>query len=194
MSPVADTTRSVSEQRILGAARRRFERFGYRRTSIAEIAHDSGIAVGTVYRYVKTKEESILQVVEDLNATWLAQARQVLDEPGTPTERLARIGPASVKFNRENKLLSSILNRDTEMVSAPLLERIAEELLEQNVSMMAAVIREGVEEGAMRPVDPEKAAFILFVAGQTLFNQEHHPYEDLMPLLAEIVLEGLLPR
>jgi hypothetical protein len=43
-------------------------------------------------------------------------------------------------------------------------------------------------------VDPEKAAFILFVTGQTLFNQEHHPYEDLMPLLAEIILEGLLPR
>jgi AcrR family transcriptional regulator len=194
MSPVADTTRSVSERRILEAARRRFERFGYRRTSIAEIAHDAGIAVGTVYRYFKTKEEIFFQVVEDLNATWLAQARQVLHEPGTPTERLARIGPASVKFNQENKLLSSILNRDTEMVSAALLDQIAEELLEQNVSMMAAVIREGVEEGTMRPVDPEKAAFILFVTGQTLFNQEHHPYEDLMPLLAEIILEGLLPR
>ena len=75
-----------------------------------------------------------------------------------------------------------------------LLDQIGEELLEQNVSMMAAVIREGVEAGTMRAVDPEKAAFILFVVGQTLFSQEHHPYEDLMPLLAEIVLEGLLPR
>ncbi len=51
MSSATDTTRSVSEQRILNAARRRVETFGYRRTSIAEIARDAGIAVGTVYRY-----------------------------------------------------------------------------------------------------------------------------------------------
>ena len=38
---------SVSKERIVAAARRRFETYGYRRTSIAEIARDAGIAVGT---------------------------------------------------------------------------------------------------------------------------------------------------
>ena len=37
---------SVHEQRILVASRERFESFGYRHTSIAEIARDAGIAAG----------------------------------------------------------------------------------------------------------------------------------------------------
>lgn len=46
----------------------------------------------------------------------------------------------------------------------------------------------------MRPVDPEKEAFILFVAGQTLFGQQRFPYAEILPLFAEISWEGLLPR
>ena len=51
MSPrtTAPAGASAMERRILRAARRRIETFGYRRTSMAEVARDAGIAVGTVY-------------------------------------------------------------------------------------------------------------------------------------------------
>jgi len=194
MSPATDTTRSVSEQRILNAARRRFETFGYRRTSVAEIARDAGIAVGTVYRYFKSKEEIFLQVVRDLNDTWITRAREAMSQPGTPIERLARLGPISMEYNQENKLLNALLNRDPEIVYAPLMDQIADDLLRQNVSLMAEVIQEGVESGNMRPMDPERAAFVIFVAGQTLFGQQSYPYQDVLPLYLDIILNGMLPR
>ncbi len=194
MDPKAQTPRPVPEQRILAAARQRFEAFGYRRTPIAELARDAGIAVGTVYRYFKNKEEIFLEVVRDMNNAWLAQAQEVLKEPGTPHERLARLGSASMKFNQESKLLTSILNRDTEIAHAPLLDQIARDLTEQNVTIMAQVIREGIEAGTLRAVDPERTAFVLFIGGQTLFKQEDHPYQDVLPLYVDIILQGLLPR
>ena len=194
MTQSAETSRPVSLQRILSAARHRFETYGYRRTSIAEIARDAGIAVGTVYRYFKSKEHVFLEAVRDLNDAWLAQARRALSEPGTAIERLMRLGQESVKFNQESKLLTSILNRDTEIAHAPLLERIVRDVVEQNVALMAEVIREGVEEGTIRAVDPEGAAFVLFIGGQTLFNQQDHPYEEVLPLYVEILMQGLIPR
>ena len=84
--------RSVHEQRILVASRQRFASFGYRRTSIAEIARDAGIATGTVYRYFASKEELFRRVVQDLNERWIELARKVLSEPGPAHERLARPG------------------------------------------------------------------------------------------------------
>src|SRR5262245_16306008 len=81
---------SVPRERIVTAARRRFESYGYRRTSIAEIARDAGIAVGTVYRYFAGKEAVFLAVVEDLNEKWLAESRRALDGPGTAADRLDR--------------------------------------------------------------------------------------------------------
>jgi AcrR family transcriptional regulator len=175
-------------------ARRRFETFGYRRTNIAEIARDAGVAAGTIYRHFDNKEDLLRRVVEESNAEWLEEARRVLRGDGTVIERLTRLGQASVEFNRRYRLLGAVLDRDREIIFAPLLDELHDKLLEENVAMMAEVIRQGVEDGSLRPVDPEKAAFILFVAGQTLFGQQRVPYAEILPLFAEITWQGLVPR
>jgi TetR/AcrR family fatty acid metabolism transcriptional regulator len=184
----------LSRQRILASARRRFETYGYRRTSIAEIARDAGIAVGTVYRYFAGKEAVFLAVVEDMNDAWLADARYALDGPGNAMERLRGLGAASIRFAAENALITAIAMRDTDIVFAPLLERIYDNMRRQNVAMIAQVIRDGIREGTFRDIDPERAAYVLFMTGGTLSVQQHHPYADLMPVFEEIVYQGLLPR
>ena len=136
----------------------------------------------TVYRYFASKEDLFRRVVQDLNERWVELARTALSEPGPAHERLARLGPASIEFHRNNKLLTSILNRDTEIIHAPLLDDIRRKLIRENVTLMAEVIRDAIAEGSMRPVDPERAAFIVFMAGQTLFTQEDRPYQEVLPL------------
>jgi AcrR family transcriptional regulator len=175
-------------------ARRRFETFGYRRTNIAEIARDAGVAAGTIYRHFENKEDLLRRVVEASNAEWLEEARRVLRGDGTAIERLTRLGQASVEFNSRYRLLGAVLERDREIIFAPLLDELHDKLLEENVAMMAEVIRRGVEDGSLRAVDPEQAAFILFVVGQTLFAQQRIPYAEILPVFAEITWQGLLPR
>lgn len=194
MSTATAAAPPASRARILAAARKRFEQFGYRRTSIAEIARDAGIAVGTVYRYFETKEATFLAVVEHTIDAWLAEARRVLATPGSAVERLARLGTASIEFNRRSKLMESILARDVEIILAPHLDRLNTDLLERNVAMIADVVRDGVREGSLRDVDPETAAFILFLGGDALRSQKHRPYNQVLPLYMEITMHGLLPR
>ncbi len=183
-----------SAARILEVARRRFETFGYRRTNIAEIARDAGVAPGTIYRHFKNKEDLLRRVVERSHAEWLEEARSVLRGEATAIERLTRLGQASVLFNRRHRLLGAVLERDREIILAPLLDELHDKLLQENVAMMAEVVRRGVEDGSLRPVDPEKTAFILFVAGEALFDQRHLPYAEILPLFTELTREGLLPR
>jgi AcrR family transcriptional regulator len=180
--------------RILAAAQRRFESFGYRRTGIAEIAREAGVAAGTLYRYFRNKEHIFLEVVRDLNETWIARGREAVAGPGTAAERLARFGPASVEQYRQKSLLNAVLARDTDIVFAPLLEEMLQEVLEQTVALMAEVIRDGVAEGTIRAVDPEKTALVLFLAGNALFHDPDSDYRELLPLFADIVQRGLLPR
>ena len=40
-------------------------------------------------------------------------------------------------------------------------------------------------------IDPEKAAFVLYVAGQALFNQPQNGYQDLAPTLMDIAWNGI---
>jgi TetR/AcrR family transcriptional regulator, fatty acid metabolism regulator protein len=185
---------SVSKERIVAAARRRFETYGYRRTSIAEIARDAGIAVGTIYRYFAGKEAVFLGVVEHLNRAWLTESRRALDGPGTAADRLQRLGAASIQFAADNALITAIAMRDTDIVFAPLLERVHEEMQRQNVAMIADVVRDGIREGTFRDVDPVHAAYVLFTAGSILSVQRTYPYAELMPVFETIVYQGLLTR
>src|SRR5689334_6921098 len=86
------TTDSPTRARIVAAAQERFAAFGYRRTGIADIARQAGVAAGTLYRYFDGKEDVFRAVVRELNDAWLARAREVLGGPGTAIERLARLG------------------------------------------------------------------------------------------------------
>jgi AcrR family transcriptional regulator len=187
---------SSTRTRILAAAAKRFAAFGYRRTGVAEIAREAGVAAGTLYRYFRDKEDIFRAVVRELNERWLARARGVLGEPGTAVERLARLGQASVEFNAENSLITSVFRRDHEIVFAPLMEELHEHLLRQNVALIADVLREGIREGTLRPLDPERTAYILFLGGEMLSNQmnRHHPYDEVLPLYTDITMNGLLLR
>src|SRR5438034_238634 len=114
MQGAAQASDSPTRARVLAAAEERFAAFGYRRTGIAEIARDAGVAPGTLYRYFENKEEIFRAVMREGLVRWLETARRVLAEPGTALERLARLGEASVDHNRENALINSVYRRDGE--------------------------------------------------------------------------------
>jgi len=182
----------VSAKRILDSARKCFEAVGYRRANIAEIAREAGVSAGTIYRHFENKEDLLLRVLAEADAEWLSRVRATLAKPGSALERIARLGFASVEYNRENRLLNAVLNRDREMIPAPLIDQLHDELMEENVAMMADVIREGVEEGSLRELDPESTAFVLFESGRALFSQERRGYDELMPVLLDIITQGIV--
>ncbi|HSV05615.1 MAG TPA: TetR/AcrR family transcriptional regulator, partial [Candidatus Binatus sp.] len=116
MQSAAEALDSPTRRRILTAAEKRFAAFGYRRTGIAEIAREAGVAAGTLYRYFENKEEIFRAVMRELLEAWLDMARRVLCEGGTAVERLRRLGEASVDYNRENALINSVYRRDEEII------------------------------------------------------------------------------
>jgi len=160
----------------------------------AQFAREAGVAAGTIYRHFPSKEAILVRVVTDLNREWLRLAREALAEPGSPLERIARLGAASVEFNRRHRIFAAVLERDAEILYAPLLDGLYAAVMRDNVAMLAEVIREGVREGSLAEIDPEQAATVLFVAGRALYGLEDHPYADLIPVLTQIVSHGLLPR
>src|SRR2546423_13971628 len=92
MQGAAEANDSPTRARILAAAEERFAAFGYRRTGIAEIARDAGVAPGTLYRYFENKEEIFPAVMREGLVRWLETARRVLAAPRSPRQGLAHRG------------------------------------------------------------------------------------------------------
>ena len=84
---------AVADKReaILRAATRIFARNGYFNSKVADIAHEAGVADGTVYLYFKSKEEILRSIFERGVNEAVAAARSEIAELNDAREKLRRI-------------------------------------------------------------------------------------------------------
>ena len=86
----ADARRAV----ILDAALRVFGQYGYRRTSMDDIAREAQIAKGTIYLSFASKEEVFQALSRSLSQRMLAGAGAARRRPGTTADKLAAMNAA----------------------------------------------------------------------------------------------------
>ncbi|MBX9721560.1 MAG: TetR/AcrR family transcriptional regulator, partial [Candidatus Obscuribacterales bacterium] len=73
---MAQILKPEKRKAILNAARARFRKFGIKNTTMNDIADDSGLAVGNLYRYFPKKTEIIAACAEEFAETH----RRMIDE------------------------------------------------------------------------------------------------------------------
>lgn len=78
-------------QVILEAAVKTFARTGYHRTRVADIAHEAGVADGTVYIYFKNKEDVLISLFQDLMIRFVDELQSELVQCQDANEKLASI-------------------------------------------------------------------------------------------------------
>jgi AcrR family transcriptional regulator len=83
---------------ILTAAQTLFGHYGYRRTSIDDIAQEAGIAKGTVYLYFKSKDDIFRALSQQLSEQVLSAAEAAVHTNGPIEERLRRMLEAKFGF------------------------------------------------------------------------------------------------
>src|SRR5580704_12374428 len=78
------------ERRILSAARRLFDRNGYAKTSMEDVADRAGLAVGTLYNYFNSKDDLLLAIMRrEADRLLRIGERLLADPPADPIVALA---------------------------------------------------------------------------------------------------------
>lgn len=80
-----------SSQLVLDAAYRCFCRTGYRRTTVSDIVEEAQMSRPTVYKYVGSKEEAIVKVVQSLLDRAGVAARAAAEAAATPEEKVLAV-------------------------------------------------------------------------------------------------------
>src|SRR5215207_8995861 len=91
--PGEDGTGEVQprEQQVRAAALRLFRDKGYHATSMRDIAAEVGINKGSLYSYIRSKEDLLIPFFERAMGLLLAEIEAIsADDSLTPTERLKR--------------------------------------------------------------------------------------------------------
>ena len=87
--PERHTERHTERRKqILGAAERLFKHYGFGKTTVADIAREAGVGVGTVYLEFSSKDTIIAELTLESHAGVLAAMRKEAAGPGTAAQRL----------------------------------------------------------------------------------------------------------
>ncbi len=110
-----DTRRRERERRILETATELFIRWGYKKTTIDDVAREAGVAKGTIYLHWKTREELFMNV---LIREWLQAAQEALElifaDPNGV--RLHVLTKYTLLVIMKRPLIKALLTRDTEVL------------------------------------------------------------------------------
>ncbi|GHO97059.1 hypothetical protein KSF_071070 [Reticulibacter mediterranei] len=92
--------REEQRAKILDAAWRAFAKKGTAAT-MAEVAAEADVSYGLVYRYFSSKEAIFKALVEQMLQSGVLRVQRLLDQPGTPGERLTSLITKILEARRE---------------------------------------------------------------------------------------------
>ncbi|HEV2704638.1 MAG TPA: TetR/AcrR family transcriptional regulator [Pyrinomonadaceae bacterium] len=200
MPTTTPLTREEVREAILDAVDRLLARYGYRKMTMDDIAHEVGIGKGTIYLHFASKEEVTLshvdRIVERLKERLWALARSEADV----SVRLRQMLLTRVLFRFDSvQHYTQSLNDLLAALRPTLLARRAR-YFEEEARVFAEVLNEGQRTGVFLFRDAIETAFALLHATNSLLPYslsttelgEREEIKEKTEQIAELLLNGLL--
>jgi AcrR family transcriptional regulator len=155
-----------TKERIVGSGLELFSRYGFRRTSVDEIAHQAGVAKGTVYLSFKSKDEIFRAVCEQVIGQLMFRAGAALAATGSLEERVLALLESRFVYLHEHTVSSA---HGREILEPP--DPPAAELFERAETRYRALLT-GVLEAAEKKgeISPGRVGLTAAGAADLLMN------------------------
>lgn len=155
---------SQNEALILDAALDVFSAYGFRGSTVDQIAAKCGLSKPNLLYYFKRKEDIYTAVLERTLALWLAPL-QALDPDKDPVEELTRYITAKLELTFARPEASRLFANEI-LHGAPHVAAFLKGPLKELVAAKAKVIRGWVKAGKLKPVEPEHLIFAIWAVTQ----------------------------
>lgn len=160
------TTRIQEANRriILEAALDVFSTYGFRGSTIDQIAEKAGMSKPNLLYYFKRKQDIYVSVLEETLEEWLRPLHE-LDPLGDPVEELRRYITRKIEMSAKKPEASRLFANEI-LHGAPAIEGFLSTSLKKLVDEKSAVIREWVSQGRLAPIDPYHLIFMIWATTQ----------------------------
>jgi len=187
---------STTRDSILGAARRRFLRFGPRKTTMDEVAREAGCSRTTLYAHFRNMEDLYGSLLQQDAEDFIREAESVLESAGSARKKIRRIVEVTRASYARNPVLRLAFSGDAEMSLEPVAHAFTRDQERRIVELLRRVIAEGVEEGALRPINPERVAYLMFHLGSFLVEREtsgvgDYDFDEIIALMDDVFARGI---
>lgn len=182
---------------IVKAAVELFVRKGFHRTTVREIAQKFGMSVGTLYEYIRTKEDILYLVCDYIHTSVSERVRPSLEITGNTIERLRNAIRSYYVIVDEMQDYVLFLYQETKSLSYNARKYIFKSE-EEMTSIFEEIILQGIEDGTFC-ISKKDVNFIaneiMVTAQMWAFRrwilQKNYTLERFIELKSSLVVKGL---
>ena len=140
---------------------------GYFDTRVDEIARRAGVAKGTVYLYFRDKPAIYIGLVDWLLEQALAAAAEVMARPISPSRKLEELFSTWASGVMSHPGVLALLSTESIHQHNTVMKRFKKHVWPHIIEMqdaVASIVKQGIEQGEFRPVEPSAAAVMYLSA------------------------------
>ena len=188
---------------ILDAARSLFNRYGFYKTSVDDIAQAVGMQKSSLYYYFKDKEELFISAyIREWDNVMDDLVKSAEKESG-PDEKILKYVRKSLK-HYERVVLEHNIPMKVIVETRNTFKNIFNQTNHKSLDFIENTIQEGIDQGYYRPVDPHRVAVAILNAKYSIQYDNFMQYINSMPtpgnfkrireeviFIIELMLKGL---
>lgn len=189
----------LDEQVILDAALKVFARYGYKKSTLEDIAGELGLTNTSIYAYAESKRDLYEQTVRYVMLRWQGSVKQAVEQESTARGKLTTLCESALYYLAKDREFCDLLKNDPSIF--PMFPTVDpyEEINGESVRMIARILRSGIESGEFRDVEADGVAEVLFSIYKnfiihTYINAEEDYTRRYLPMTLELVLGGILKK
>lgn len=148
---------SNKKHQIKCVARELFTRWGYKKTTLDDIAHRCQFAKPTIYYYYENKEAIFRDVIDTETKGLISELRRSVAQASSSTEKLFSFAKTQLEYFRNYVNLHD-LSVQVVLEFKPLINKLYKNLREQQIEILEEVIEGGIKDGEFNKCEALRAA------------------------------------
>ena len=195
LSQTVGVTKTPRRAELVRAAARLFSERGYHGTSMQHLADALGLQRGSLYAHIGSKEELLLDVVEEGAERFLERGRQAAGEDATAADRLRDFLAGHIATVVEHLDAATVFLNEWRYLS-PDLRSLVQEKRDAYEALIRGIIEEGKASGEFRhDADIRMASLAVLSVGNWVYAW-YRPEGELGPQqigesFADLLVKGL---
>lgn len=184
---------------ILSAAEKVFAAKGFFSTTMSDIAREAEFGTGSLYKYFKSKDDLYFTLIDEKVEEINIPVKAELSQKTPAVVRIKNALGLQFEFFERNKDFFRIYTSERSRFEWMVKDELGKDLHEKMVAyirLLAEVMRQGIEKGEFRPLNPMDLAHALvgivnsFVF-EWIISRESYPLISKLDTVLEIFLGGV---
>lgn len=186
------TTNKQNE--IALAAVKLFEQKGYRSTSVQDIADAVGLQKGSLYHYIKSKEDILQQIAQEAITQFNDDLETIIALDVTAQEMLEQMVRSHIVVSINNLETTTVLWREAFSLGDGPKEKI-QEMTDKYLRLVTHILEEGNARGEFHIAEPRVTALSILGACNWVYRWYHESgrlsAHEIADTFSQLFLNGL---